>query len=710
MKQKLSTLLCLTGLLGGAGWLKADQLTSILYVQNGATINLQSQRGVPISTVTNAAAGSDGQMPTTLTSNDANNGAPVTPSTNQFRGFLSYGGVHAPTNLSQLTNYSSTFLSGRTNFSPGVALAMQLPMFNFSNGTYLVERRAQIGAPYFGRQVTYPFGSVIPTPVTDTSGVLLTNPLAGYWQSVPWPEITPQFTPGSNIVNYYYSPSAGQVFAAQPGPITVTWVTAASSGNSDANWRSYTNLNAPPGTPSFYTNSSSIYRLYTANYVISSTPVKPPHSIFWTEGNFTGLGYPVALPQGRVSGLHFAYNNSVPATVPVPYQDPNGSSVSENRTLWVAGAPSTGILQVHAYNVQGEVFVELLGDPIAGSSASQYLGFEIVQIYQSPLPANITVNLGDQLTPFQDGWEGTSPAPSAIGNPTGQQFYYQLITPNGSQLYADRFTPDPNDMQVYWLNTGVAGLQWPDRFVTYAQVWPSDPALYSHYLRSTAATPAEAALTAVTLDAAEAPSLDYQDPLDQARGFLSGNKFYTWLTPAEPVHRALLRFNANGNVRFERVFSWLDQTLESNNFAGTLATNFPSVAAYPVAYSNYLVAYNNYLVASNNYSAAYSNYLHALSRGVNGRWQVGYQEQAGLSGSIASCAVIVQSAAPGGGFLTNEFDGPGLTIAPSNSGLANITVSGITNPVTDVSLVFKGLTHPQPAGLVLGAFGPKSVF
>jgi hypothetical protein len=109
----------------------------------------------------------------------------------------------------------------------------------------------------------------------------------------------------------------------------------------------------------------------------------------------------------------------------------------------------------------------------------------------------VTINLGDQLPPYQDGWEGVNPTPSPIKNSTGTQFYYQLSTPNGIQLYADQFTPDPYDLQVYWLFPGVAGVQWPDRFVNYSLVWPADPALYSHYVRPLVASQAKAAQSAV---------------------------------------------------------------------------------------------------------------------------------------------------------------------------------------------------------------------
>ena len=221
------------------------------------------------------------------------------------------------------------------------------------------------------------------------------------------------------------------------------------------------------------------------------------------------------------------------------------------------------------------MFVELLGQPVSGGGSSQYLGNEIVNVTQAAIPQPVTINLGDELTPFQDGWEGITPESAPIQNNLGTQYYYSQVTAGGTTLYADKLTTDANDLQVYWLTAGVAGLEWPDRFVNYSLVWPADPAAYSHYLRPLVATQAAAAQTGVVLDGDESPSIDYQDPLDTPRAFItSSNTFYTWLTPAEPAQRALLRFNAEGSVRFERVFSWLENGVETNSLlAASVVTN-----------------------------------------------------------------------------------------------------------------------------------------
>ena len=60
--------------------------------------------------------------------------------------------------------------------------------------------------------------------------------------------------------------------------------------------------------------------------------------------------------------------------------------------------------------------------------------------------------------------------------------------------------------------------------------------------------------------------LQYQDALDQPRGFLSPRfAYYTHLTADQPQHRALIRYTAGSNVAFERVFSWLDTHLQTGD-------------------------------------------------------------------------------------------------------------------------------------------------
>src|SRR5262249_41448480 len=149
--------------------------------------------------------------------------------------------------------------------------------------------------------------------------------------------------------------------------------------------------------------------------------------------------------------------------------------------------------------------------------------------------------------------------PEPIQNST-QSFLFQHNVAGTTRLeyFAAERTFNLNDVQIHWLQEGLAGLKWPFRFVRYALDWPSDFTKYSHYVRPLVDSEDEAKNTAVQLPAENAPFIQYQDPLDTVRGKLTERfEYYTYLVPAYPAHRGLIRFASGESVRFERVFSWL---------------------------------------------------------------------------------------------------------------------------------------------------------
>lgn len=101
-------LLCL---LNGAGRLLAQPITAVQFSQNGVSINLQSQRGQPISTTVNTTIGSDGHAPTV----DSSTGGSANLTASQFAGLLSFGSVTAPTNGALVLTIDPN-LQGRISF------------------------------------------------------------------------------------------------------------------------------------------------------------------------------------------------------------------------------------------------------------------------------------------------------------------------------------------------------------------------------------------------------------------------------------------------------------------------------------------------------------------------------------------------------------------------------------------------------------------
>ncbi|HWD19908.1 MAG TPA: Ig domain-containing protein [Verrucomicrobiae bacterium] len=554
--------------------LLGQPITVVQFSQTAATLNLQSQRGQPISTSANASIGSDGAAPGI----DSSTGGTANLTLRQFAGLLSFGGVTAASNNLALQT-TNPYLQGTNGFSAVVAQNMQLPMGADASGVQFIMRRGQVGAPYISQPISFYFGSVIPAPATDVHGTPLTNS-AAYWLTKP--ANYNSYTNGSANAYFYYSPNAGAVFATQPGQISVTWVTFARY--TGTNIPSYTNRLATAGIPNYVTNSdNSVSLLYTQNYLVSPSPAKAPQTIYWTEDSFANTGHPVVVPSGQITALNVIYNSQIPPSVTTPYSS-TIPGVTNLNTLWYDSQHGL----IRAFNKTGRVFVEMVGQPTANGNY-QFLGDEIVDVQQAPIPAIITNYLGNFLTPYQDPGQGANLIPSPINN-LGKQFYYF----DGVNYYADQATANVTDLQLYWLTTGVAGLQWPYVFDDCALVWPNDPAQYSFYLRPNAASKAQAALTAVQLDQGEDPSIDYQDALDQPRAFLTGNStFYTWLNASYPAQRVLLRFNANGQVRFERVFSCLAQGLQNNViFNQSVMTNLSAWNAGSSTLTNYASSYN----------------------------------------------------------------------------------------------------------------------
>ena len=545
--------LLLGGLLAGLNTALAAISLPIEFRQDGIPYNLQSQRGVPIGTVVGTPPGSDGRMPTGV--NESGTYNPPTP--NQFQSLVAFGGIPGLVGSDWLAVSNSSILqAGATPFSGAVAEEMRLPVARSNNVVVLVLRRGQVGAPYLSRQISFKFGAIVEVPETDEDGQLLGVVKETYWQ--PEPHTTNEHA----NTGYYWSPNADCVFAVQPGPIFVTWkktepYTAATKP---------TDYENPGGPPSYWTNGASIYLLYTARYVVSGSPIKPPHKIYWTQRGFALLGKPVLVPTARVGDIAIVYHAGFPHTVTNEYREPTDTSptdgsdsqeLQELRTLWYDEQQKS----ILAYNREGRVFVEVLGD-VRDDDSRVHLGFEIVDVFKNPTPSDVPIDLGERITPPPPG----NPL-ELFPEPIQQQgdafaYQHQVASASRPEYYAARETVNLNDYLVHWMEEGVERLKWPAFLGRYKLAWPADVSKYSHYVRPPAATETEAKATAIALPTANVPTIEYQDPFDRPRAKLTETfKFYTWLDPDYPAHRTLLRFTSGEDIAFERVFSWLDEGL-----------------------------------------------------------------------------------------------------------------------------------------------------
>lgn len=537
--------------------------------------NYLSRSGVPISITVSNPPGSNGQMPTGDEGNESAGSSAAPLSTQHlFRGLISFGAVPGLTRTNwQSVSNSVALHDGSAAFSGSVAELMRLPVAKSGSTVLMVLRRAHVGAPYFTRQLSFGFGSVVSVPETDYNGVALPAAIDpnSYWLAEPFT------TNNHQNAGYYWSPNARQVFAVQAGPLSVTWRKA--EAYTAATIPSYHN----PGGTDFQTNGLSIYLLYTARYVVSGSAVKPPRTMFWTEREFRNLGKPIAVPAARVGGVTVVYNNNFPKTVVQEYRGPgytaptDGSTnqtLPELRTLWYDQQQGN----IYAFNAEGRVFMELLGDLRPDGQTREHLGFEIVDVFKAPDPMDLNADLGERLLPPPPATvEELRPDPVLQYSGRSFAYHHSRAGTDKTELYGTRETQNLNDYLVHWMEEGDQGLHWPRYLARYHIGWPADISRYSLYLRPLVASEEEAKSTAVKLSTANVPIIEYQDPLDQPRAKLTPEfNFYTWLNTNYPAHRTLLRFSAGGSIAFERVFSFLSPNLKSADFAGSVATSLSS--------------------------------------------------------------------------------------------------------------------------------------
>lgn len=542
-------------LLGGIliGWrllcghaLAADQSAAIRQAQTWN--NLSSLRGLPLSSVANNPPGSDGRVPA----------IGITATAGQFQTAVPFGG--------------------------GLAGVPALGK-NESGTLVVIQRTARVGSPYLSRTEAFLFGQLIPPPDTDELGAHV-PPGTSYWQPKPVTGLPPDNVTNISRESYYWSESAQRIFADRVGPVSVTWVSAFASTsvmpgslvslgtiiNDSRTVQAYRDGNTGvvylrDGTDYFPTTTSS--------FVVSPSPVKPPQKMFWTVGSFSATGKAVSIPTASVKGgVKIAFTEDFADSVPTNkiYRAFGSGGLFDNptqtNTLWLDG----GILQ--AYNLEGRVLVELLGETPVGGTVPVQLGLEIVDVTKRPEPIDVAVDLGEVLkvsnagSVARDGSpaniDGSALFPELAGRQGQSAFVYRqhLASENKDRFYAVEETVNFNDVQLHWLIEGEQGVHWPFVVSRYRQAWPSDITHYSHYARPKVDAEDEARMTAVQLPVKNAPSIDYQDALDKPRAKLTSDyKFYTWLDDLHPVHRALIRYNAGNDVSFERVFSWLGPNL-----------------------------------------------------------------------------------------------------------------------------------------------------
>ncbi len=374
---------------------------------------------------------------------------------------------------------------------------------------------------------------------------------------------------------YYYSPHADKVYASQTGRVTVTWVSAVPDTSA-------------PG------ESTPSYKFRRETFAVSSASKVEPRVIYWTEKTFDGPM--VRIPTGRIDRVNPVFNSFVPGQA-VEYTPVGGSTnpgtaePAEPRTLWFD--TGSGLPALRAYNAEGRVFVEYLGDEIEGEAGRhEFLGADIVEIRRSADVETIVTPLGEQLRPRagakENGDDQMSPSlPRLAAGAAGTPIYGTFIRPDGiTQYYAERENLNPDNMVLYWMakfdaslhtvsGGAIAGLDisWPVAKRSYLHQWPASPADYEPV--NVTQTGVDATL-GPKFAAISLPELVFQDDPAELEARIDGGsqRLLVEFTTSSPDrrNRSLLRFRSVAGAQYLRLWIESEDALGSPAVADNPAT------------------------------------------------------------------------------------------------------------------------------------------
>lgn len=379
-----------------------------------------------------------------------------------------------------------------------------------------------VGATLLGQPVTRVVGNTVTLAANASNSVSSATSFS----------ITP-------ATSFYYSPHAEKVFAHQPGRVEVKWVSRLTDG---AN-----------------------YGIRDETFAVSANTPRPIRTIFWTEGNFDGPK--VQVTDGRITTVSPVYNNQVPKAVAEEISIPGYSPASPNLST-LSFNKFNGVGQLQAYNVEGRLLVEYLGNVRSATGTYEFVGTEVVEIKRVASVGYPSIYLGKEIV-SGNGDTRLVPSPVLSSQQNGASYYGTAVRPDQTlAYYAERETSEANNpddgaprspneafnkVVFYWLETGDFNIKWPHHQDRYWLRWSPNLADYAHYTVDAAGSTAD---TGISFSSGVLPQLVYQDDVAQTEAKIDVNTQRFHVNPGvDQRNRSLLKFNGSGETWYVSIYS-----------------------------------------------------------------------------------------------------------------------------------------------------------
>jgi hypothetical protein len=347
---------------------------------------------------------------------------------------------------------------------------------------------------------------------------------------------------------------------------------------------------------------SGSYKFKDETFSVATSTSKPVRKIFWTEGSFDGPT--VSITAGRVSTVNPIYNANVPKAVANEVSVPGYTPMIPNlKTLYFQRFGGTG--EIRAYNVEGRMLIEYLGQVRAGNNVYTSLGVDVVDLVRSPTTYLTTTHLGQPILPHDavDGSTALTAIPKSVPVEAGGGAYYSTeMQSNGVFKYvAERETGAPNrpengsplsadaynKVAFYWAEAGDYGAKWPKFQNSYWLRWSPN---LSDYVINTVDATGSTTDNGLQFTDGLMPTIVYQDDPAQAAAqidSLSQRLRVTFANNSGGLNRALLKFTSGTESWYMNLYSQAET--RSTTLASSASTS-NNVTTVTVGTTNGLVA------------------------------------------------------------------------------------------------------------------------